>query len=67
MASDKTRAALAFAKLLVSLAAGYIIYTVWIDARGGMDEFFIPYAAGAVVAVMVFVLISKLNKGSGDG
>lgn len=66
MASDKTRAALAFAKLLVSLAAGYIIHTVWIETRGDIDEFFIPYAAGGVVAVMVFVLLSKLNKGSGD-
>ncbi len=70
MASDKTRALLAFVKVLVSLAAGYAISTIWIDTRGFADEVYVPFApyvAGLIVAVMVFLLLSKLNKGSGDG
>ncbi|MFA4983499.1 MAG: hypothetical protein WC588_04780 [Candidatus Micrarchaeia archaeon] len=64
MASDKMRALIGFAKLAVAAVAGYAIYYVWVEARGGLDEWYIPYAAGTVVAVMVFVLLSKLNKGN---
>ena len=66
MASDKTRAMLGFAKALVALAAGYAIWYVWGMNRPGMDEWYVPYGAGLVAAAMVFVLLSKLNKGSGD-
>ena len=66
MASDKTRAVLGFAKVLVALAAGYAIYYVWMMNRPGLDDWYVPYGAGLVAAVMVFVLLSKLNKGSGD-
>ncbi len=64
MASDKTRALVAFAKVVVALAAAYAIYAVWSETRVGLDEWYVPYAAGAVVAVMVFFLLSKFNKSS---
>ena len=66
MASTKTRAVLGLAKLAVSLVVGYGMASIWASAREGLDEWFVPYAAGAVVAVMVFLLLSKLNKGGGD-
>jgi predicted Co/Zn/Cd cation transporter (cation efflux family) len=66
MGSDKTRAILGFAKLALALVVGYAIAWVWAENRVGLDEWYVPYAAGAVAAVMVFILLSKLNKGSGD-
>jgi len=66
MASDKMRALVGFAKLLVALAVGYGIAYVWNDTRGAIDDVWVPYAAGLLSAVMVFVLLSRLNKGSGD-
>ena len=65
MASDTMKAAIGFAKILVALAVGYAIAYVWNDTRPG-DEFYMPYAAGLVCAIMVFFLLSRLNKGSGD-
>jgi len=64
MASDKVRALIAFAKFAIALAAGYGIYYVWMETRGGLDEEYIPYVAGGIVTIMVFVLLSKLNKGA---
>jgi len=66
MASDKMRALISFAKILVALCVGYGIAYVWNDTRGAIDDIWVPYAAGLVSAVMVFVLLSRLNKGSGD-
>lgn len=66
MGSDKMRALLAFAKLAVAVAVGYGIFYVWTDTRADLDEWYVPYAAWLVTTVMVFVLLSKLNKGSGD-
>ena len=66
MASDKMRAVLSFAKILLALAVGYGIAYVWNDTRGAIDDTWVPYAAGLVSAVMVFALLSRLNKGSGD-
>jgi hypothetical protein len=75
MASDRARAVIGFAKLLVSLALGYAVYTIWIETRGGIDpeyEIFgtsypvIPYLAGLVVTLVSFFLLTKLSKGSGD-
>ena len=66
MASDKMRAALYLAKLAVAAAVGYGIAYLWSDTRGGLDEWYVPYAVGVVCTVMVFLLLSKLNKGSGD-
>ena len=67
MGSDKTRALLGFAKLLVAAVAGYGMYYVWMTERGNLENDFIPYApyvAGIVAALMVFLLLSKLNKGA---
>ncbi len=66
MGSDKTRALLSFVKILVALVAGYAVYTLWSDTRAGLDEYWVPYAAGLVVAAMVFFLLTKMSKGSGD-
>jgi hypothetical protein len=63
MGSDKTRALMAFAKFAIAAAAGYAIYYVWNDTRIGLDEWYVAYAAGVVSAIMVFILLSKLNKG----
>jgi len=66
MASDKMRAVISFAKILVALGVGYAIAYVWNDTRGSIDDVWVPYVAGLISAVMVFVLLSRLNKGSGD-
>jgi len=66
MASDKTRALLSFAKIGLALVVGYAIAFVWAENRVGMDEWYVPYGAGAICAIMAFVLLTKLNKGSGD-
>jgi len=60
------RALVSFAKILVALAVGYGIAWVWNDTRSGIDEMWVPYGAGLLSAVMVFILLSKLNRGSGD-
>jgi prepilin signal peptidase PulO-like enzyme (type II secretory pathway) len=68
MGSDKARAAIAFVKVVVALVAGYGISWIWIDTRGFQDEVYVPFApylAGLVVAVMVYLLLTKLSKGSG--
>ena len=74
MASDKTKALLAIAKVAVALAVGYGIATMWASTRDAyLDEQFVspmfgvnivPYIAGLIAAGMVFLLLSKLNKGS---
>jgi hypothetical protein len=76
MASDKMRAAVSFAKILVALGIGYAIYYIWGTTRdASLDDAFVPrffdlqpapYLAGIIAAIMVFVLLSRLNKGSGD-
>ena len=74
MASDKTKALFVIAKLAVALAVGYGIATIWASTRdASLDEQYVgqmfgvnpvPYIAGLIAAVMVFLLLSKLNKGS---
>ncbi|MCX8197818.1 MAG: hypothetical protein N3F07_01310 [Candidatus Micrarchaeota archaeon] len=75
MGSDKTKALISFAKIAVAIGAGYAMVTIWSEARAGMDPEYeilgnsvplIPYAAGLVVAVMVFFLLSKMSKSGGD-
>ncbi|VVC02314.1 Uncharacterised protein [uncultured archaeon] len=73
MASDKTKALLAIAKVGIALAVGYGIATLWASTRdAASDEIFmgpvfgqnpVPYIAGLIAAGMVFLLLSKLNKG----
>ncbi|MEM4634095.1 MAG: hypothetical protein QW275_02985 [Candidatus Anstonellaceae archaeon] len=75
MGSDKTRAMIAFAKFAIAVGAGYALATIWMDARAGIDPEYeilgnmvpvVPYAAGLVVAVMVFLLLTKMGKTGGD-
>ncbi|MFA6213854.1 MAG: hypothetical protein WC717_01100 [Candidatus Micrarchaeia archaeon] len=72
MASDKMRAAFAFAKLALAAVVGYGIYYMWLETHAYMyDEYFfslpyVPVLAGVISLVMVFFLLSRLNKGSGD-
>jgi len=65
MASDTMKAAVGFAKVLVALGMGYAIAYIWNDNRQG-DEIYIPYLAGLISAIMVFALLSRLNKGGPD-
>ena len=71
MGSDKTRALLSFVKIAVAVAAGYAIFYFW--NQTGSSRFFdesiavySPYIAGLIVTVMVFFLLSRMSKGSGD-
>ena len=70
MGSDKSKALIAFAKLAVSVVAGYAIYWMWTENRAGLDEAqfgtigaYFPYIAFVITAGMVFLMLSKLNKG----
>ena len=64
--SDRSRAAVAIAKVLLSLVAGAFLGYFWLQVRGELDEFWVPYAAGIITAVMVYVLLSRLGKTSAD-
>ena len=71
MGSDKTRALISFVKIVVALAAGYAIAHFWNETGSGrfFDESIAGYSgyiAGLIVAIMVFFLLSKMSKGSGD-
>jgi len=68
MASDKMRALISFAKLAVSAVAGFGIYFLWVENRTGetfpiLGEWYLPYVAGIIVTAMVYLLLTKLNKG----
>ena len=71
MGSDKTRALISFVKVVMALAAGYAIFYFWTETGSSrlFDESiagYSPYIAGLIVTVMVFFLLSKMSKGSGD-
>ena len=74
MGSDKTRALMAFAKIAIAVVVGYGIFYMWTTARTLDNDdailpgfgVYLPYAAALICIVMVFLLLSKLNKGSGD-
>jgi|GEM_PF-886117 len=70
MGSNATKAAISFVKIVVALGAGYGIYYFWSET--GSQRFFdesiagyTPYLAGLIVAMMVFLLLTKMSKGSG--
>jgi len=69
MGSDKMKALMYFAKLLVAAAVGYGVYAIWIDVRSetasitGLDAGMEAIISGIICTVMVFILLSKLNKG----
>lgn len=64
--SDRGRAAVAIAKVLVALLAGGYLGYVWLQIRGPMDEWFVPYVAGLITAVMIYILLSRLGKSSAE-
>ncbi|MCX8195438.1 MAG: hypothetical protein N3G22_05045 [Candidatus Micrarchaeota archaeon] len=64
--SDKSRALIAFAKLVVALAAGALLANIWIEARGYADEWYVPYGAGILVAAVIYLLLTRLSKSSAD-
>lgn len=64
--SDRGRAAIAIAKVIVALIAGCYLGYIWMQLRGGLDEWFVPYGAGLITAVMVYVLLSRLGKSSAE-
>ena len=64
--SDKSRALVALAKVIVALVAGGYLGYFWMQIRAGLDEWYVPYAAGLITAVMVYLLLSKLGKSSVD-
>ena len=64
--SDKSRAAIALAKVIVALVAGSYLGYTWMQLRSGLDEWFVPYIAGLITAVMVYMLLSRLGKSSAD-
>ena len=66
MADTRMKALISIARILLSLAVGYVIYYFWVTYRATIDEpVYIAIGAGLVSAVMVFLLLSKL-KGGGD-
>ncbi len=65
MASDKMKAVFGLGRLVVAVVVGYAIANVWAETRGPLDEWYVPYAAGVIATIMVFVLLTKL-KGGGD-
>ncbi|MEM4554497.1 MAG: hypothetical protein QXT25_01455 [Candidatus Anstonellaceae archaeon] len=64
MGSDKTKALIGFAKAALSLAVGYLIWWQWTENVTFFEEWYVPYVAGLIAAAMVFLLLSKLNKGA---
>ncbi|MCX8196705.1 MAG: hypothetical protein N3G80_00070 [Candidatus Micrarchaeota archaeon] len=64
MASDKMKALLGFAKMAVAAVVGYAIWWQWTENVTFFEEWYMPYLAGLISAGMVFILLSKLNKGA---
>lgn len=69
MASDKTKALMSIAKVLISLGFGYGVYYFWASWRIATGKGLMPgesiewaYAAGIICAVLVYVLLGKINK-----
>ncbi len=73
--SDRGRAVIAVAKVIVALLAGGYLGYVWLVLRGasGVDEamfpefgWLIPYIAGIITALMIYLLLSRLGKSSAE-
>lgn len=64
MASSKFRAAIGIMRVLVGIGLGYMVYSMWSNIRAG-DEWYYPFGAGLVTALMATLLLDKL-KGGGD-
>lgn len=72
MASDRAKALIAIAKIAVSLVVGYGLALLWISSESSnsilsgtiLGDPNAPYVGGLIAACMVYLLLSKLNKGS---
>lgn len=64
MASTKVRALIGIARILVGIGIGFAVYYMWSSIRSN-DEWYLPYGAGLVTAIMAALLLEKL-KGGGD-
>ncbi len=71
MASNKTKALLSLFKLVIALGFGYGVYYYWYNLRIVPAKALIPgetvewaYGAGIICAVIVYVMLGKINKGS---
>jgi len=65
MASSSTKALISIGKVASSLVVGYLMYMYWSSVRVE-DPWYYPGGAAIVCAVMIYFLLNKLNKGSGD-
>ena len=70
MGSSKTKALLGIAKILIALGFGYGVYYYWASWRIATGHGLMPgetiewaYAAGIICAVIVYVMLGKINKG----
>jgi preprotein translocase subunit Sec61beta len=62
--ASKWKAVTQVARILLGIAAGYLVYWQWYTIRRGDPETH-ALAAGLIVAIMVIVLLKKINKGEG--
>ncbi len=72
--ASKTKALLSIAKILISLGFGYAVYYYWASWRINTGKGLMPgesiewaYAAGIICAVIVYVMLGKINKGGDAG
>lgn len=70
MGSSKTKALLSIAKVLIALGFGYAVYYYWAAWRINTGKGLMPgetiewaYASGIICAVIVYVMLGKINKG----
>ena len=70
MASNKTKALMGIVKFLIALGFGYAVYYYWASWRINTGHGLMPgetiewaYAAGIICAVIVYVMLGKINKG----
>ena len=62
--SSKWKALTQVARIIVGIAAGYLVYWQWFSIRRGDPEYY-AIAAGVIVGIMAIILLRKLNKGEG--
>lgn len=74
-ADNKIRAVMSVGRVVVSLGVGTLIANQWMTLRHdeyclpviGLCRETIPIGVAIVCAALVYFLLSKFNKGSGDG
>lgn len=64
MASTKMRALVGIGRLLLGIGIGIAVGWMWMQERP-MDEWYLPWGAGLLCAVVASVLLDRM-KGGGD-